>query len=38
MSKPLRTFYTHPQGKKAELQAMYEEWPFFQATIDLIEM
>lgn len=26
------------QGKKAELQKMYEEWPFFAATIDLIEM
>jgi hypothetical protein len=27
-----------PQGKKSQLQMMYEEWPFFQATIDLIEM
>jgi phosphoenolpyruvate carboxylase len=26
------------QGKKSELQKMYEEWPFFAATIDLIEM
>ncbi|GBF92588.1 phosphoenolpyruvate carboxylase [Raphidocelis subcapitata] len=26
------------EGRKAELQAMYEDWPFFQATIDLIEM
>eukprot|EP00775_Hariotina_reticulata_P007911 gene7911-8107_t len=26
------------EGKKAELQKMYEEWPFFAATIDLIEM
>jgi phosphoenolpyruvate carboxylase len=26
------------QGKKADLQKMYEEWPFFGATIDLIEM
>ncbi|KAK9823233.1 hypothetical protein WJX72_001252 [[Myrmecia] bisecta] len=26
------------QGKKAELQAMYQEWPFFQSTLDLIEM
>eukprot|EP00882_Tetradesmus_deserticola_P002991 GHRQ01003176.1.p1 GENE.GHRQ01003176.1~~GHRQ01003176.1.p1 ORF type:complete len:1130 (+),score=552.97 GHRQ01003176.1:118-3507(+) len=25
-------------GKKSELQKMYEEWPFFAATIDLIEM
>ncbi|KAI8477117.1 MAG: phosphoenolpyruvate carboxylase-domain-containing protein [Monoraphidium minutum] len=25
-------------GHKGDLQAMYEEWPFFQATIDLIEM
>jgi len=25
-------------GKKSELQAMYEQWPFFAATIDLIEM
>lgn len=27
-----------PQGKKGELQKMYEDWPFFAATIDLIEM
>jgi len=26
------------QGHKADLQAMYGEWPFFAATIDLIEM
>eukprot|EP01018_Ginkgo_biloba_P007748 Gb_40755 [translate_table: standard] len=26
------------QGYKEELQAMYREWPFFQSTIDLIEM
>ena len=26
------------QGQKAELQQMYQEWPFFQSTIDLIEM
>jgi phosphoenolpyruvate carboxylase len=26
------------QGHKGELQQMYEEWPFFAATIDLIEM
>ncbi|KAF8073001.1 Ppc2 [Scenedesmus sp. PABB004] len=26
------------EGKKAELQKMYEEWPFFAATVDLIEM
>eukprot|EP00879_Flechtneria_rotunda_P020091 GHRR01021131.1.p1 GENE.GHRR01021131.1~~GHRR01021131.1.p1 ORF type:complete len:227 (+),score=81.96 GHRR01021131.1:434-1114(+) len=26
------------EGKKAELQKMYEAWPFFAATIDLIEM
>ena len=26
------------QGHKADLRAMYEEWPFFAATIDLIEM
>lgn len=26
------------QGHKAELQQMYQEWPFFQSTIDLIEM
>lgn len=26
------------EGRRAELRAMYEEWPFFQATIDLIEM
>ncbi|CAM6092718.1 unnamed protein product [Calypogeia fissa] len=25
-------------GNKDELQAMYREWPFFQSTIDLIEM
>ena len=25
-------------GKLAELQAMYKEWPFFQSTLDLIEM
>jgi phosphoenolpyruvate carboxylase len=25
-------------GHKAELRAMYEEWPFFQATMDLIQM
>ncbi len=30
--------HTHIQGKKGELQKMYEEWPFFAATIDLIEM
>ena len=27
-----------PQGNKGEIQAMYQEWPFFQSTIDLIEM
>uniref|UniRef100_A0A0D6R4R0 phosphoenolpyruvate carboxylase n=1 Tax=Araucaria cunninghamii TaxID=56994 RepID=A0A0D6R4R0_ARACU len=26
------------KGYKEELQAMYREWPFFQSTIDLIEM
>lgn len=26
------------RGHKEELQAMYREWPFFQSTIDLIEM
>ncbi|KAJ0962817.1 hypothetical protein J5N97_027939 [Dioscorea zingiberensis] len=26
------------QGYKQDLQAMYKEWPFFQSTIDLIEM
>jgi hypothetical protein len=26
------------QGHKEELVAMYHEWPFFQSTIDLIEM
>jgi len=26
------------QGLKGELQQMYREWPFFQATMDLIEM
>ena len=26
------------QGHKAEIQAMYQEWPFFQSTVDLIEM
>eukprot|EP00850_Spirogloea_muscicola_P006574 SM000031S11583 [mRNA] locus=s31:530160:538185:+ [translate_table: standard] len=26
------------KGHKSELQAMYKEWPFFQSTIDLIEM
>ncbi|KAI4387567.1 hypothetical protein MLD38_005388 [Melastoma candidum] len=26
------------KGHKDELQAMYKEWPFFQSTIDLIEM
>ena len=26
------------KGYKEELQAMYREWPFFQCTIDLIEM
>ncbi|XP_024533989.1 phosphoenolpyruvate carboxylase 4 [Selaginella moellendorffii] len=26
------------EGHKEELQAMYREWPFFQSTIDLIEM
>ncbi|KAL4195713.1 hypothetical protein AMTRI_Chr04g242470 [Amborella trichopoda] len=26
------------KGYKEELQAMYKEWPFFQSTIDLIEM
>ncbi|KAK9799807.1 hypothetical protein WJX73_001098 [Symbiochloris irregularis] len=26
------------QGKREELKAMYEEWPFFQSTMDLIEM
>lgn len=26
------------QGHKGELQQMYEDWPFFAATIDLIEM
>lgn len=26
------------QGKKAELMAMYQEWPFFQSTMDLVEM
>jgi phosphoenolpyruvate carboxylase len=26
------------QGKLPELRAMYREWPFFAATIDLIEM
>ena len=26
------------QGHLAELQAMYEEWPFFTSTFDLIEM
>ena len=25
-------------GKLADLQAMYKEWPFFQSTLDLIEM
>lgn len=26
------------QGHKAEMQQMYQEWPFFQSTMDLIEM
>lgn len=26
------------KGNKDDLQAMYREWPFFQSTIDLIEM
>ena len=26
------------QGKGAELKAMYQEWPFFQSTMDLVEM
>lgn len=26
------------QGKRADLREMYQEWPFFQSTIDLIEM
>ena len=26
------------QGHKEELKAMYQEWPFFQSMIDLIEM
>jgi phosphoenolpyruvate carboxylase len=26
------------KGHLAELQAMYRDWPFFQSTIDLIEM
>ena len=26
------------QGKRADLREMYAEWPFFQSTIDLIEM
>jgi len=26
------------QGKKADLREMYEDWPFFQSTMDLIEM
>ncbi|XP_057962603.1 phosphoenolpyruvate carboxylase 4 [Malania oleifera] len=26
------------EGHKEDLQAMYKEWPFFQSTIDLIEM
>ncbi|BDA47382.1 probable phosphoenolpyruvate carboxylase [Coccomyxa sp. Obi] len=26
------------EGKKADLREMYQEWPFFQSTIDLIEM
>ena len=26
------------QGHLSELQAMYSDWPFFQSTIDLIEM
>ncbi|KAK9905656.1 hypothetical protein WJX75_003995 [Coccomyxa subellipsoidea] len=26
------------QGKKADLREMYQEWPFFQSTMDLIEM
>ena len=30
---PVRT-----QGHKAEIQAMYQEWPFFRSTIDLVEM
>ncbi|XP_057845626.2 phosphoenolpyruvate carboxylase 4 isoform X2 [Cryptomeria japonica] len=28
----------YAKGYKEELQAMYREWPFFQSTIDLIEM
>ena len=28
----------HVQGKRADLREMYAEWPFFQSTIDLIEM
>ena len=26
------------QGHKQDLVQMYQEWPFFQSTIDLIEM
>jgi len=26
------------EGKLSELQSMYKEWPFFQSTLDLIEM
>lgn len=26
------------QGHKEEIKAMYRDWPFFAATIDLIEM
>ncbi|CAG9464223.1 unnamed protein product [Pedinophyceae sp. YPF-701] len=28
----------HKAGWRHELQAMYREWPFFQSTIDLVEM
>ena len=28
----------YAQGKRADLREMYAEWPFFQSTIDLIEM
>ncbi len=28
----------HSQGKLEELRSMYREWPFFAATMDLIEM
>ena len=26
------------EGKLADLREMYERWPFFQSTVDLIEM